>query len=209
MPVDPGLFALFVVAALLICVTPGPDMIYIVTHGVSMGAKAALVAALGMAAGMLCHTTAVVLGVAALVRSSPLAYEILRYAGALYLAYLGIRTLLSAHSSLQDLKTDTDRVPAWTVFRRATLTNLFNPKILLFYLAFLPQFVSTGAGPAPVQLLVLGLTFVVLGLLVDSAIRLLSGQVGRLLRRKPRSGAWLDRFAGVVFIGLAVRVAIV
>ncbi|KAA2261462.1 LysE family translocator [Solihabitans fulvus] len=210
MAVNPGLYALFVTAALLICVTPGPDMIYILTHGLSQGTRAALVAAGGMAAGMLCHTTAVVFGVATLVRSSPLAYEILRYAGAAYLAYMGVRTLLStlrSHTE-EELVTDAAALPTWLIFRRAALTNLLNPKILLFYLAFLPQFVSSSDGPAGVQLLVLGLTFVVLGLVVDGLIALLSGKIGTLLHRRPRASTWLDRFSGVVFLGLAARVAI-
>lgn len=205
--VNLGLYALFVTAALLICVTPGPDMIYILTYGLSLGTRAALVSALGMAAGMLCHTTAVALGVAALVHSSPLAYRFLRYAGAVYLVYLALRATLSAHSG-EKLVVNTATSTSWTIVRRAALTNLLNPKILLFYLAFLPQFVSSSEGSATVQLLILGLTFVVLGLLVDGAIALLSGQIGALFRRRPHSGTWLNRFTAVVFLGLAVRVAV-
>lgn len=199
-------FLVFVAAVLLICVTPGPDMLYILVHGVSQGTRAALVASLGMAAGMLCHTTAVVLGVATLVHSSPVAYQVLRYAGAAYLVYLGLRTLRDAASP--QTVTVQDPVPLPVVFQRAAVTNLFNPKILLFYLAFLPQFVEPSAGWPALQLLILGLTFVVLGLLVDSLIGLLSGRIGEWLCTRHRSGAWLHRFAGVVFLGLAARVAI-
>ncbi|WNI18018.1 LysE family translocator [Actinacidiphila sp. ITFR-21] len=199
-------YVVFVAAVLVICITPGPDMLYILTHGISQGTRAGLLSAVGMAAGMACHTAAVALGVATLVQSSTVAYEVLRYAGAAYLLYLAWQSLRD--SSGPDLDGSHEAVPLSRVFRRAAITNLLNPKIVLFYLAFLPQFVSTGAGRPGLQLLVLGLTFTVLGLLVDCLIALLSGQIGARLRKRPGSGSWLNRLAGIVFIGLAAKVAI-
>lgn len=206
MGMDPASYVVFVLAVLVICITPGPDMIYILTHGISQGTRAGLLAALGMAAGMAFHTAAVALGVAAIIGSSHLAYEVLRYAGAAYLLYMAWQSLRDSSSA--SITESQEQVPLSTVFRRATITNLLNPKVVLFYLAFLPQFVTTSTGSPGLQLLVLGLTFTVLGLLVDALIALLSGQIGDRLRRRPRSGSWLNRLAGVVFLGLAAKLAL-
>jgi threonine/homoserine/homoserine lactone efflux protein len=215
--VDPQAYLIFVATVLLICVTPGPDMMYIVANGVSQGIRAGLWAALGMAAGMAVHTSAVVLGLATLISSSPVAYEVLRYVGAVYLVYLGVRTLIEVRAALRaarekqaagpDAVIGTERLPLVTVFWRATVTNLLNPKIVVFYLAFLPQFVRPDAGNATLQLLVLGVTFIIAGLLVDAMVALVSGRIGDWLRGNNRVGLWLDGFAGVVFLGLAAKVA--
>lgn len=205
--VDPASFAIFVVAALVICVTPGPDMLYILTRGISQGTKAGLLSAVGMSLGMMCHTTLVVLGLAALLRSSSVAFDVLRYAGAAYLLVMAWHSLRDRSKS--DL--DADEQPALAprrVLGQAVFTNLLNPKIVLFYLAFLPQFVRTSGGHPAVQLLVLGLTFVVLGLLVDCGVALAAGRIGRFLKRRGGAEAWLNRVSGVVFIGLAARVAL-
>ena len=206
MPVAPELLGVFVLAALLICVTPGPDMLYIVTHGISQGTRQAVVASLGMAAGMIVHTTAVALGLSGLVRASPVAYDVVRYGGAVYLAVLGWRTLREARATPE--LTEVPLVPLRTVFARAVLTNLLNPKIVLFYLAFLPQFTDPGRAPLGVQFLLLGLVFVVLGLVVDTSIALLSGRIGRLLVRRPNASRRLNEAAGLVFFGLAARLAV-
>lgn len=205
MPVDPALFALFLVAIVVICITPGPDMAYVLAHAVSQGMLAGVVASLGMAVGMVAHTTAAVLGLATLLQASPVAYDVIRYAGAAYLIYIGIqawRTAPSAH--------DVERreaVPLRVVLSRATVTNLLNPKIVLFYVAFLPQFVDNQRGNPTAQFLVLGLVFVVVGFLVDSAIAVLGGHVGKWLQHRGAQRL-LNRIAAAVFVGLAARLMI-
>jgi threonine/homoserine/homoserine lactone efflux protein len=206
MPVAPGLLGAFVLAALLLCVTPGPDMIYIVTHGVSQGTRQAVVAGLGMAAGMLVHTSAVTLGLAGLVRASPVAYDVVRYGGAAYLVVLGWRTIREARATPELAPVSPAPLPA--VFTRATLTNLLNPKIVLFYLAFLPQFTEPGRAPLALQFLVLGLVFVVLGLVVDTGVALLSGRVGDWLTHNAKASQRLNEAAGLVFFGLAGRLVL-
>lgn len=201
-------YLLFLGTVLLICVVPGSDMIYIVTNGVSQGVKAALLASLGMATGMLVHTTAVGLGLATLVSSSPVAYEVVRYAGAAYLAYLGVKTLLDSRHQVDTHIAAGEQLSLSTVFRRAVITNVLNPKIIVFYLAFLPQFVHAQRGNASAQLFLLGFTFVVVGLLIDSLIALASGRVGDWLRKDERTATWLNRVAGVVFLGLAISVVV-
>lgn len=204
--VDPASFAVFVVAVLVICVTPGPDMLYILTRGISQGRRAGLLSAVGMAIGMLCHTTLVALGLAALLRSSSVAFDVLRYAGAAYLLVMAWHSLRAKPSA--DVEAEQPAVASRRVMGQAVFTNLLNPKIVLFYLAFLPQFVRTSAGHPTVQLLVLGLTFVVLGLAVDCVVALAAGRIGGFLKRRGGAQAWLNRVSGVVFLGLAARVAL-
>lgn len=204
--IDPTSFTVFLVAAFVITVTPGPDMLYILTRGIGQGVWAGLLSALGMSMGMLCHTTAVTLGLATVLRSSTVAYNVLRYAGAAYLLLLAWRSLRD--SSRTEIVGILDGVNSARVLGQAVLTNLLNPKIVLFYLAFLPQFVHSASGHPAVQLLVLGLIMTALGLVVDSAVALAAGRIGALLRRSHGTQAWLNRMSGIVFAGLAVRVAL-
>jgi threonine/homoserine/homoserine lactone efflux protein len=207
MPVDPALFTLFLVTVVIIAVTPGPDMAYVLAHALSQGALAGVVASLGMAVGMVVHTTAAALGLAKLLQASPVAYDVIRYTGAAYLVYIGIRAWIAAsgeHEAGRPLA-----VPLRTVLWRASVTNLLNPKIVLFYLAFLPQFVNPQLGFITTQLLVLGAVFVVVGLVIDTAIGLLGGRIGRwLLRRGSGAERQLNRIAGTVFVGLAIRLVL-
>nr|BFE59780.1 LysE family translocator [Dactylosporangium thailandense] len=207
MPVNPALFLVFLLAILLICVTPGPDMLYIVATSLSQGPLAGIVASVGMAVGMLVHTLAVTLGLAAVLAASPVAYEVIRWGGAAYLVYMGIQAWRT-RSELADAPAAPDPVATRRVLWRATVTNILNPKIILFYLAFLPQFVDAGRGHPSMQLLVLGLTFVVVGLLVDSVIGITAGRLGRWLQRRRGADTILNRIAGTVFIALAVRLVV-
>ncbi|MDI1462548.1 LysE family translocator [Catellatospora sp. KI3] len=203
MLLDPGLLAVFLVAVLVICLTPGPDMLYILATSISQGVRAGLVASVGMSLGMLVHTALVAAGLAAAMAAVPVLYDVVRYAGAAYLLYIGIRSWReSAGATEVELR---PVLPLRTVLWRATVTNLLNPKIVLFYLAFLPQFVAPDRGRTGLQLLVLGLLFVLVGLLVDAVIAVASGRLGQWLqRRRPISGI-LNRIAAAVFVALAVR----
>ncbi|MFF6984025.1 LysE family translocator [Streptomyces sp. NPDC008343] len=206
MGLDPVTYASFAAAVTVICITPGPDMLYVLSQGIRLGQRAGLLAAVGMAVGMACHTALVAVGTAALITSFPLLFQALRITGAGYLLYLAWHTFRS--SDRLTLAEDAERAPLSGVFRRAVLVNLLNPKIVLFYLAFLPQFVNTAAGGASRQLLILGMTFAGIGFLIDAIIGVTAGQCGRRLQQSPAAGRWLNRFAGVVLLGLAVRVAL-
>ncbi|MEV6931342.1 LysE family translocator [Dactylosporangium sp. NPDC051485] len=207
MLVNPALLLVFLLAILLICITPGPDMLYIVATSLSQGPLAGVVASIGMAVGMLVHTVAVTLGLAAVLAASPVLYEVIRWGGAAYLVFMGIQAWRT-RSELAETPAAADPVATHRVLWRATVTNVLNPKIILFYLAFLPQFVDAGRGHPTLQMLVLGLTFVVLGLLVDSVIGITAGRLGRWLRRRRGAGTILNRIAGTVFIALAVRLVV-
>lgn len=207
LPVNYGLFLVFLLAVLLICVTPGPDMLYIVATSLSQGAVAGVIASFGMAIGMLVHTAAVTLGLAAVLAASPVAFKAITYGGAAYLVYMGIQTWRT-RSQLAEAPERREVVSRRRVLWRATVTNILNPKIILFYLAFLPQFVDADRGHPTVQLLVLGLTFVAVGLLVDSVIGICAGRLGEWLQRRKGADTVINRIAGTVFIALAVRLVI-
>ncbi|WP_025597823.1 LysE family translocator [Burkholderia sp. WSM2230] len=203
-------FALFLATSIAITMAPGPDNLQVLARGISQGRAAGLVAALGFAAGITFHTTLAALGVAALLRSSPLAFHAIKLAGAAYLVWIGIKALRS-----QGLASAHERAPQplMTVFRQSVLGNLLNPKVTLFFVVFLPQFVQTdgsqsGAQSVTVQMLELGALFMLQTLVVFSLFGVCAGMIGAWLRRRPRVGVWLDRLAGATFIALGIRVAL-
>lgn len=207
MPVDLSLYGTFLATILLLCIVPGPDMLFIVANGIRRGPSGGAAAAAGMAGGMVIHTTAAVIGLSALVQSSATAFEVLRLIGVAYLLWLAYSAWRS-HGVLDDVHTDVPPRRSLTrIARQATVTNLLNPKIIVFYLAFLPQFVDRHSGDVALQFAVLGASFVAVGLIIDLAVGITSGRLGRRLARSTRLARVLDRVAGVVFLGLAARLA--
>ena len=201
----PQTLALFMLAALALNLTPGPDMLYVTARSVGDGRRAGMVAALGIGAGTLVHITALALGLAALLAAVPLAYDVLRIAGAVYLLVIGVQllwrprrageTTVVAPASLQ------------TIFAQAVVTNVLNPKVALFFLAFLPQFVDPAAGPALAQIVLLGLLFDVQGTAVNIAVALLASGTTRRLRANARVATLLQRLTGAIFVTLGVKLA--
>jgi threonine/homoserine/homoserine lactone efflux protein len=204
--IEPAALLVFLMATTAICITPGPDMLYILANGLTKGPAAGFTAACGMALGMVCHTAAAALGLSALLATVPLAFEIVRYVGAAYLLWLAVKSF--REPAIQVGSVETTAVPLRRIFWQALATNLLNPKIALFYLAFLPQFASPANGPVAGQLLMLGVLFVIVGLLVDSVIGVLSGRVGLTLLRNRHVAAALKWLPGAVFIGLAARLVL-
>ncbi|HEY2024114.1 LysE family translocator [Paraburkholderia sp.] len=199
-------FLLFLATSIAITVAPGPDNLQVLARGISQGRAAGFVAALGFAAGITFHTTLAALGVAALLRSSPLAFQAIKLAGAAYLVWIGIKALRS-----QGLATAHQRPPQplSAVFRQSVLGNLMNPKVTLFFVVFLPQFVQPhGTQSVAVQMLELGVLFMLQTVVVFSLFGVCAGIIGSWLRRRPRVGVWLDRVAGATFIAIGIRVAL-
>lgn len=205
----PDLF-LFLLAAMTLTLAPGPDNIYVLTRGIAQGRKAGLVAAAGFCSGLIFHTLLAVLGFAALIKAYPPAYHALQYAGAAYLAYLGVRTLRSASSgiALAAGGQGTAAVPLRRIYWQSVLANMLNPKVTLFFIAFLPQFVQREAGHEALQMLVLALVFIAQAFVIFSAIALFSGAVGAVFRRRASASVHLNRLAGCAFIGLGIRMAL-
>jgi RhtB (resistance to homoserine/threonine) family protein len=204
-PVDPHLLLAFAGVVVLICVVPGPDMAFIVANGMRHGQRGGVAAAFGMAGGMVVHTTAAALGLSALIRSSAAAFEVVRLVGALYLLWMGIEALRARPTNAP--AATAAAAAAGRVFRRAVLTNVLNPKVIVFYLAFLPQFVDPHRGAVTAQLLVLGAVFALIGLVGDLLVALLVGRLRTRVLGSARVQRVLDRISGVVFVGLAARLA--
>jgi threonine/homoserine/homoserine lactone efflux protein len=203
---DTNTLLLFMTAALALNVTPGPDMLYVVARSVGEGRAAGIISSFGIAAGAIVHTLAVALGLAGLLRAVPLAFEIVKWVGAGYLIWLGVRALRTRAGPADHVAV----TPASkrTVFAQGMLTNLLNPKVALFFLAFLPQFVDPERGPVALQIISLGLLFNVSGTLVNCLVAVLASGAGAWSRQRFGESALLRRVTGVLFIGLGVRLAL-
>ncbi|GIJ74806.1 LysE family translocator [Virgisporangium ochraceum] len=205
---EPALVAAFVVAAFLLSVAPGPDMLFIVANAAAGGRRAGLVSAVGMSTGLAVHTVAAALGLSALIAAAPEALVVVRAVGAVFLVYLAVtswRDSTSGHEATPARKRSLRRL-----YAMATLTNLANPKVVLFYLAFLPQFLSHGphAWPVPAQLLALGAVFIVVGLSVDGTVGVTAGSLADKVLGRRAVRRRLQRASSMVFGGLAVRLAL-
>jgi threonine/homoserine/homoserine lactone efflux protein len=205
--VDTSLYAAFLVAAFALCITPGPDMMFIVAMGGRGGPTAGVMAAFGVACAMLVHTVAAALGLSALFTTLPTLYHVLRWVGAAYLLYLAVKAFRDRSVPGEDGNADTGSGMR-RAFWQGAVTNLLNPKVILFNVAFLPQFVDPSLGHVPGQLLLLGGTLVLMGFLWDGCVGLLAGRLADLLRRSRRVNRWLNIVSGTVFTGLAVRLAV-
>ena len=199
-------FLLFLAASVAITMAPGPDNLQVLARGISQGRAAGLVAALGFAAGISFHTTLAALGVAALLKSSPVAFDAVKLAGAAYLVWIGIKAIRSKGLSSAH---ERPSQPLTVVFRQSVIGNLLNPKVTLFFIVFLPQFVNQHGGQSVMlQMFELGGVFMLQTVAVFSIFGVAAGMIGAYLKRRPRVGVWLDRLAGATFIGLGIRVAL-
>ena len=198
---------MFLVASLVIIVAPGPDNILVLTRGVMLGRKAALTSAAGASTGLVCHSLFAAAGLSAVLASSATAYSVVKYLGAAYLIYLGVKSLLDR----KRFALSSGGAPSpglYRVYGQAVLSNVFNPKIAVFFLAYLPQFAGPSAGGAvALQLLILGLAFAFATWVIFSVVACFSGALGALLRRRPGMSNGLSWLTGGVLVGLGLRLA--
>jgi len=206
-PVIPfEVLTVFFAAAVALGLAPGPDNIFVLTQSALYGRLAGLVVTLGLCTGLIVHTVAVALGVAAIFQTSALAFTVLKFVGAGYLLYLAFQAFRAGKTDLGG-----QTAPALSgaaLFRRGIVMNVTNPKVAIFFLAFLPQFADPARGSVPLQVVLFGGLFIVATILVFSGIALGGGVLGAFLRRSSQAQIWLNRIAGLVFVGLAVRLAI-
>ena len=198
----------FVASAAALCLTPGIDTVYILTRTVSGGRREGLASALGINAGLVVHTILVAAGLSLVLAASPVAFNVIKVAGAAYLAVMGVRSILSGGSSFSVGEKDGEPKDASNlrVFAQCVLTNVLNPKIILFFLALLPQFVTTPNDFGPVPFLALGLTYVALSTLWTVVIVLVAAPFSRLLARSPRAGRVTSVASGLVYIALGATI---
>lgn len=193
-------FATFMAAAMILYCTPGVDMMFTLASGISGGPKAGMAAAAGISTGVLVHVVMAAVGIAALLAAHPAAYDAIRYCGAAYLAWLAVQSWYAT----PDARMHQGSVDIWRAFRRGFLTNILNPKVALFVVAFLPQFANADVGPIWHQIIILGLCLTVGGLITDGIFGLMAGAMADRLRR---SSNVMNKIAAIVFGGLAVRLA--
>jgi len=202
---DPSRLALFVGAALLLLVVPGPSVLYIVTQSVSHGRRAGMASVAGITTGTLVHIAAATIGLSALLASSALAFDVVKYLGAAYLILVGVRRLAGLERPDEGRVTRSRSLSR--LYRQGIVVNVLNPKTALFFLAFLPQFVDSTRGAAWAQILLLGLLFAALGFLSDGVWALVAGTLGERLRRSRRFPQVQRYVSGSVFVGLGAAAA--
>lgn len=197
----------FVAASLVVLVTPGPGVFYVVARSVAQGRRAGLISALGLSAGALVHVLAATVGLSAILLTSATAFGVVKILGAGYLIYLGLKALFSRSAVAAGLETP-DAVPAARLFADGMIVSVLNPKIAVFFLAFLPQFVDPGHAAATQQILLLGLLYAVLAVLTDGTYALLAGSLRRWLRGRIMRGPLPRYLSGSVYLGLGIQAAL-
>ncbi|WP_374535632.1 LysE family translocator [Chitinimonas taiwanensis] len=193
----------FLGAALLLTLAPGPDNLLVLSLGAAHGRLAGMLFGLGCALGCLSHTLLAILGISALLAASPLAFGLLRLAGGAYLIYLGWMALRSSGGAAPQASQSEDSLRQ--LFLRGLIANAINPKVVLFFLSFLPQFVQPARGDSMLQIAQLGILFTLQAALLFSLLGYFAGQVGEWLKAKRQRGLWLDRLAGGVLLLLGLR----
>jgi threonine/homoserine/homoserine lactone efflux protein len=203
----PEQFLGFLVAAVLITASPGPDNLLVLGIGISKGRKQGMVFGLGCALGCLSHTLLAVLGVSAVIAASHTAFTLLKICGGLYLVWLGFNALRSkGGAKVSEVKTVDQSL--LNLFLKGVFANAINPKVVLFFLSFLPQFIVPANGNVSMQMMALGVTFTVQAAVLFGLLGYFSGSVGQWLNNKPRVGLMLDRVAGAIFVGLGLRLIV-
>lgn len=195
----------FLGASIALTLAPGPDNIFVITQGIARGRKPAIVTALGMCSGISVHTTAAAFGISAVFYSSVVAFNAVKFAGAAYLLYLAYKTLRN-RSGIKLAVADDRSTKA--LFKRGFIMNVLNPKVAMFFLAFLPQFVSPDTGYFPLWMLLLGFIFMVQAIVIFSLIGYFSGSIGSFILGRPRIARYFDYLTAGVFASLGIRLAL-
>ncbi|KKJ78223.1 threonine transporter RhtB [Kiloniella litopenaei] len=202
--------ALFFPLCILLALTPGPDNIFVLTQAALNGKLAGILVVLGLCTGVLVHTSAVALGVAAIFKASPAAFNALKIIGALYLLYLAWGALRAKTETItvdQQSQSGAQKIGYAKLYQRGIIMNVTNPKVSIFFLSFLPQFADPTRGSMSLQMIQLGGFFILSTILVFGGIALLAGAVGEYLQRSPRAQTVMNKTAGIVFIALAAKLA--
>lgn len=201
-------FWVFALAAFLLNITPGNDMIYVASRSTGQGIKAGIISSLGIFVGCFVHVIAAVAGLSAIIAKSAYAFNIIKYLGAAYLMYLGVRALLSKNKNGFVLDGNMKPIGYGSIFWQGVFTNVLNPKVALFFLAFLPQFISVHALHPQWQILFLGVWFDIGGTLINMLVAVLFGKMGNWLSSSPRFVAAQQKLTGLVLIALGIKVAL-
>lgn len=200
-------FYLFFIASLLLNLTPGNDMIYVASRSISQGIKAGMISALGVFIGCFVHILAAVFGLSIIIAKSAFLFELIKYLGAGYLIYLGIKALITRSNFNKDITT-LPPVDKWKLLKQGIITNALNPKVALFFLSFLPQFIQVGSSLYKVQLFSLGLWFDLQGTLILIIVAYLLGKTSNFIKNNERFWKIQEKITGIILIGLGIKVAL-
>jgi len=198
---------LFIATAIVLVITPGQDTFFILGRSLAGGRAAGIAAALGITAGSVIHTLLAALGLSALLATSPYAFMAVKFAGAAYLVYIGTRALLSRSSGLPGEVSAVNPDGRWAAFRSGVVTNLLNPKVGLFFLALMPQFIDAASSHKVAAFMALGLTFVTLGVVWCVVLAIAAASLRGWFLRRPSMATVMNRIAGAMFIALGLRLA--
>lgn len=203
MNIEIAQFSLFLVATLVLNITPGPDMIFAAANGMQRGVKAGVLSSVGIGFGAVFHATFAAVGISALIAASDIAFDILRMAGAAYLIWIGIKSFREGGTHIHILKVET--LSLRSLFFRGLITNILNPKVALFFIVFLPQFIDPEIGNVALQIFVLGSFVGFSGAIINGLVGAFAGGAGRLVLQNPTVSKWIARISGCLFVGLGLR----
>jgi RhtB (resistance to homoserine/threonine) family protein len=196
----------FILGGALLIITPGADTMYILSRSIAQGKKAGIYSVLGIVTGTLCHIIFVAFGLSLIIARSAVAFDVIKYAGAVYLAYLGVKMLLSKPTAQFEL--DKKNVGAHKIYISGILNNLLNPKAILFFLVFLPQFVKTSEAHNPAPFLILGILIIIPGTIWCIMLAIFASKLADKIKKSSKVSLWLNRVTGGVFIALGLRLAL-
>ena len=197
-------YGLFVISGIILNLTPGADTMYILGTSMAKGRRAGILSALGISTGCLFHTTLAALGLSIILAKSALAFNIVKFLGAGYLIFLGIRSILSKSSSLTENQRDSND-SGLRIYLQGVMTNVLNPKVSLFFLAYIPQFINPGNSFGPLPFLLLGFTFFVTGTLWDTFLAVAASFLLTFLKKKTGSALLMNKISGIIFVGLGLN----
>lgn len=204
---DYNTLIMFATASILLALAPGPDNLFVLTQSMLFGRSAGFKITLGLCTGLIFHTTVVSLGVAAIFQTSVIAFNTLKYIGAAYLLYLAYGAFKASSSKLE--VKESVKLSSWNLYRRGIIMNITNPKVSIFFMAFLPQFTDPAKGSITLQMFLLGFIFILATIVIFGSISQLAGAAGRLLSKSAKVDRVLNILAGSVFAALAVKLALI
>lgn len=199
---------LFFSAAFAINISPGPDLFYIVSKTIAQGRKIGIASSLGVCSGALVHVFAAALGLSAILATSAMAFNLVKYIGAAYLVYLGVQALRSKGTSFEMVEKEESETNAWNAFLQGALVDILNPKVAIFFMAFLPQFIRPELGHSSLQIFMLGVLVILVAIPVEFLVVFTAAQTTDFFRKNRNFSVWLDRILGSVLIGLGIRLAL-
>ena len=200
-------WTIFFSAAFAINISPGPDLIYILSKTIAGGRKVGIASSLGVCSGAMVHIFAAALGLSAILTTSALAFSVVKYIGAAYLIYLGIRAFRSKGATFDKIEAGGKETTPWQAFKQGALVDILNPKVAIFFMAFLPQFVRPELGSTAGQIIFLGSLVILVAIVVEFTIVMVAAQTTEFFRKNKNISIWLDRMLGSVLIGLGLRLA--